>query len=59
MLRNPETAHLVSDEEFDRQLDELGWSPTDTASRLGMYVEVGDVQSGEKKSVMRSAACWN
>ncbi len=27
MLRNPETAYLVSDEEFDRQLDELGWSP--------------------------------
>ena len=24
MLRNPETAYLVSDEEFDRQLDELG-----------------------------------
>ena len=41
MLRNPETAHLVSDEEFDRQLDELGWSVVDTASRLGMYVEVG------------------
>ena len=56
MLRNPETAHLVSDEEFDRQLDELGWSPTDTASRLGMYVEVG---IWRKKSVMRSAACWN
>ena len=41
MLRNPETAYLVSDEEFDRQLDELGWSTVDTASRLGMYVEVG------------------
>lgn len=27
MLRNPETAYLVSDEEFDRQLDELGWPP--------------------------------
>ena len=39
MLRNPETAYLVSDEEFDRQLDELGWSTVDTASRLGMYVE--------------------
>lgn len=33
--------NLVSDEEFDRQLDELGWSTVDTASRLGMYVEVG------------------
>ena len=41
MVRNPETAYLVSDEEFDRQLDELGWSTIDTASRLGMYVEVG------------------
>lgn len=41
MLRNPETAYLVSDEEFDRQLDELGWSPADAATRLGMYVEVG------------------
>ena len=36
MLRNPETAYLVSDEEFDRQLDELGWSTIDTASRLGV-----------------------
>ena len=41
MMRNPETAYLVSNEEFDRQLDELGWSTVDTASRLGMYVEVG------------------
>lgn len=41
MLRNPETAYLVSDEEFDRQIDELGWSPGDTAVRLGMYMEVG------------------
>lgn len=41
MMRNPETAYLVSDEEFDRQLDELGWMPGDAATRLGMYVEVG------------------
>ena len=41
MMRNPETAYLVSDEEFDRQLDELGWSPGDAATRLGMYMEVG------------------
>ena len=41
MIRNPETAYLVSDEEFDRQLDELGWSPGDAATRLGMYMEVG------------------
>lgn len=41
MLRNPETAYLVSDEEFDRQLDELGWSPDAMAIRMGMYMEVG------------------
>ena len=41
MMRSPETAFLVSDEEFDRQLDELGWTPGDMATRLGMYIEVG------------------
>lgn len=41
MLRNPETAYLVSDEEFDRRIDELGWTPGDTGIRLGMYMEVG------------------
>ena len=41
MLRNPETAYLVSDEDFDRQLDELGWSPDAMATRMGMYMEVG------------------
>lgn len=41
LMRNPETAYLASDEEFDRQLDELGWSPKDAATRLGMYMEVG------------------
>ena len=40
MLRNPETAYLVSDEDFDRQLDELGWSPDAMATRMGMYMEV-------------------
>lgn len=33
--------YLVSDEEFDRQLDELGWSPDAMATRMGMYMEVG------------------
>ena len=41
LLRNPETAYLVSDAEFDRQIDELGWSLEDTGTRMGMYVEVG------------------
>ncbi|MGJ7025651.1 conjugative transposon protein TraJ [Petrimonas sulfuriphila] len=39
ILRNPETAFLVSDEEFDKQLDELGWSPSDLVTMMGMYVE--------------------
>ena len=41
MVRNPETAHLVSNEEFDRQLDELGWSPVDMATMTWMYIERG------------------
>lgn len=41
MMRNPETARLVSDEEFDRQIDELGWSLTDMDTRMNMYLEVG------------------
>jgi len=40
-LKNPETAYLVSNEEFDKQLDELGWSPGDLATMTGMYVEKG------------------
>jgi conjugative transposon TraJ protein len=44
MMRNPETAYLVSNEEFDRQLDELGWSPGDLATMAGMYVERGMYQ---------------
>jgi conjugative transposon TraJ protein len=41
MMRNPETAYLVSNEEFDRQLDELGWSPGDLVTMSGMYIERG------------------
>ncbi|MGM8361919.1 conjugative transposon protein TraJ [Flavobacterium sp. ARAG 55.4] len=39
MLRNPETAYLVSDKEFDKKLDELGWSPADLVTMSGMYME--------------------
>ena len=38
-MRNPETAYLVSDEEFDRQIDELGWSPSDMITMTGMYMD--------------------
>ena len=41
MMRNPETAYLASDEEFDRQLDELGWSPSDLVTMTGRYIERG------------------
>ena len=41
MMRNPETAYLVSNEEFDRRLEELGWYPSDLAVMAGMYIERG------------------
>ena len=39
MKRNPETAYLVPNEEFDKQLEELGWSPEDLVTMTGMYIE--------------------
>ena len=39
MMRSPETAYLASDEEFDRQLEELGWSPSDMVTMTGMYMD--------------------
>ena len=39
MKRNHETAYLVSNEEFDKQLEELGWSPDDLVTMAGMYIE--------------------
>ena len=39
MMRNPETAYLASDEESDRQIDELGWSPSDLVTMTGMYMD--------------------
>ncbi|WP_294824484.1 conjugative transposon protein TraJ [uncultured Flavobacterium sp.] len=39
MVRNPETAYLVSDEEYDKKLDELGWSPADIGTMAGMYMD--------------------
>jgi conjugative transposon TraJ protein len=49
MMKNPETAYLVSDEEFDKQLDELGWMPGDMVTMAGMYIERG--MYGLKKSI--------
>ena len=39
MMRDPSTAYLVDDAEFDRQIDELGVTEIGTAA--GMYVERG------------------
>jgi len=44
MSRNPETAYLVSDQAFDKEIDELGISPKDIATMGGMYVERGMYQ---------------
>jgi len=40
-LKNPATAYLVNNEEFDKQLNELGWSPSDLSTMTGMYIERG------------------
>lgn len=39
MIRNPETAYLGSDEEFDKKLEKLGWSPSDLVTMSGMYMD--------------------
>ena len=39
MVRNPETAYLVSNEEYEKQLEELGWSPGDMIAMTGMRIE--------------------
>ena len=39
MLRDPETAYLVSNEEFDKKLEELGWSVSDVATMTSMYMD--------------------
>lgn len=41
LVRNPETAYLVSNEEFDKKLEELGWSPSDLVAMSAMYYERG------------------
>jgi len=40
-MKNPTTAYLVNNEEFDKQLNELGWSPSDLSTMTGMYIERG------------------
>lgn len=49
MARNPETAYLVSNEDFDKKLDELGWGAEDMVAMTGLYIERGAYQM--KKSI--------
>ena len=39
MKRNPETAYLVDNEEYERQIEDLGWSPSDLKAMAGMAME--------------------
>ena len=39
LRRDPTTAFLVSNEEFDKQLEQLGWSPSDLMAIAGMHIE--------------------
>lgn len=42
MLRNPETAYLVSNEEFDKKIDEMqGLNPKHLLTMTSMYIERG------------------
>ena len=44
LLRNPETAYLISNEEFDKKLEALGWGASDLATMAGMHIEKGMYQ---------------
>lgn len=48
MLRDPAKAFLVSDEEFDKQIDELGWSLGDMDTMINMYGQKAVYDIGEK-----------
>ena len=52
MVRNPETAYLVSDAAYDKKLEELGWSPDDMFQILGMQAKRA---SYELKQYIRDA----
>ena len=41
LARNPETAYLVSDEEYERQIEDLGWTPSELKTMAGMAIERG------------------
>lgn len=48
MLRNPETAYLISNEKFDEKLEQLGWGPKDLITMAGMYIHRETYKLGQK-----------
>lgn len=58
MLRDPAKAFLVSDEEFDKKIDELGWSLGDMDTMINMYGQKAVYDMG-KRCGNGSANCWN
>ena len=58
MLRNPETAHLVSDEEFDGSWTSWAGRPR-TPPRGWACTWKWGCTSWKRVSVTRSAACWS
>lgn len=48
MLRDPAKAFLVSDEAYDKRLDELGWSLGDMDTMINMYGQKKIYELGEK-----------
>lgn len=41
LVRNPETSYLASDEEYDRQIEDLGWTPSELKTMAKMTFERG------------------
>lgn len=58
LVRNPETAYLVSDEEYERQIEDLGWTPSELKTMAGMAIERGSMKSS-RPSATPSAVFWN
>lgn len=52
MLRDPAKAFLVSDEEFDKKIDELGWSLGDMDTMINMYGQKAVYDMGGKGEAM-------
>ena len=59
MVKNPETAYLVSNEEFDKKLDELGIAPSDMATMAGICMWSAVCTTSRNGSVIWCGSSWN